>query len=1475
MIRRKWSAASGFRAHCAALAAVVLISAGVVAAESPIPGRVPNTPDVAIARDYFAGKITSQERALYRAFAAFEPEALPDRYKAALPAGRQKCLTAPVLDIIRDWDNLPERGRSVVPRYIHPRLDPTKTLVRKGTLPLHSMQVRTLGKTELVIDNPDIPPYDRTYPTTNFLIHWSSTGVHALVQNQDSDSDGVPDMIEYVEEFLEATWNWAIANGYRLPPGTEGPDGNYYNIYFGSIPALGFCETIDGGRHSRSFIVLLNDFSGFDRIDGTPLSPADEMRVTASHEFFHAVQFAYDAGEDRWWMESTAIWIEDVIGPEWDAVNDYAWWVWAFLDNPEISLDAAYDYNHNYMDVLWPIYLQSHLDPDGSIIREIWEACDSGMDAVSANDYVISRYDAGGILKVFGDFLVANYEQDYPEAPEYPMAYGNLHLTASHYSYPTGLQAPMGRFPQGLGANYVRFVPVAATTSDLNVTFGAVDYPSGWLGVLVGKCTWGEYQRTDFASGGSARLGGYNVFFSESVLIVSPQRSGYAFQEEFGYTYSAQLLLGDQNPPTPNPPQWSVPPQAASSASVTMTAVEGIDASPPVMYRFMETTGAYGGSGTTWQESPTFTDAGLAPNTQYAYRFQMRDSSPARKATAWSEILYACTLCNTPIAPSLYDPSPTKLYITVSASDGNPSSSEYAVYNETTGQYVGQDGMPSAAPCYQERSLWTDRRVLGLSPGTEYAFRVSAKNNAGVTTGLGPSATMSTLVADTLAPLVTAAYTVPTWVKEGLDTSAHVIVTGSDRTTGGSDIVAGEYYFDTDPGEGSGVAGVPVGGSGNPVQDFSFAVNTASWTIAHGPYDFHARIKDETGHWSAPYQFPISAVDATAPAKVTDLQAQAMPAGLEEDLRITAASASSEDPAHPAADAVDSDTLTYWATAPQGSSASEELTLDLDSPSLLSGITLVGSDRLDLFPAWFRVKVSDGVTWWTVVSQHDYTASAAESTWQFTPVAASRVKLVIEADPLDPSAGTYVQLAEVRLQKYVGGQRAVQLSWTAPSDTGPMGRASSYVVRFTDDPAAAPQFGGTTLQDIPPAPGNSGTPESMVGSGLEPGRTCYFVLKSADEYLNYSQVSNVATAATLPDDSVCLILDEPADQSSLDLFDPPAFVWRARALDTFKVQFSNVPSFPTRPYKDALGRPAKTLTIPVGRGNSFLTPTLSQWKAARALAGAMDGTLYWRIQATSSGNKALGTRYSEVYHEYGFSHGLYTYLFFGPAHSKGGVLALWPNAIPQFLWTVDVPTYGSYYIDFSSLPDINVYDKKHTLSILSKNYDRTWYKPTLAEWKSLKKKLAGVNGGLVYWRVRGIDPERAFAAASDTVPMVIDSPAFDLRQPAPRRDGTVMPGEVFTLDWTIDGEGYPYFEVQVSTSELFPKGPQTIRLKKVLTTACDLTPSDVRKIQSLCTKAATDTFYWRVVATDLDKTMSAASEGQAVKISVEPAQPGV
>ena len=90
---------------------------------------------------------------------------------------------------------------------------------------------------------------------------------------------------------------------------------------------------------------------------------------------------------------------------------------------------------------------------------------------------------------------------------------------------------------------------------------------------------------------------------------------------------------GDTVAPTPNPATFAVAPAATNSSNITMTATTGSDPSG-VQYLFTETSGNPGGSSSTWQDSPVFTDSGLNPATQYTYTVTIRDKSPNANPTA-------------------------------------------------------------------------------------------------------------------------------------------------------------------------------------------------------------------------------------------------------------------------------------------------------------------------------------------------------------------------------------------------------------------------------------------------------------------------------------------------------------------------------------------------------------------------------------------------------------------------------------------------------------------------------------------------------------------------------------------------------------------------------------------------------------------------------------------------------------------------
>lgn len=111
--------------------------------------------------------------------------------------------------------------------------------------------------------------------------------------------------------------------------------------------------------------------------------------------------------------------------------------------------------------------------------------------------------------------------------------------------------------------------------------------------------------------------------------------------------------------------------------------------------------------------------------------------------TGYGEGGYAWTLAETPSAPILGYSGSTSLDVTPGP-DGNPPSTEYAIYNDTDALWIDADGTMTAAPVWQSRAGWGMVTASGLLPATEYAFRTTARNGDGIETAPGDSAALTT-----------------------------------------------------------------------------------------------------------------------------------------------------------------------------------------------------------------------------------------------------------------------------------------------------------------------------------------------------------------------------------------------------------------------------------------------------------------------------------------------------------------------------------------------------------------------------------------------------------------------------------------------------------------------------------------------------------------------------------------------------------
>ncbi len=211
-------------------------------------------------------------------------------------------------------------------------------------------------------------------------VHWARATHHAPPKG-DRDRDKVPNQVEKVRDITNAVWNRVVTRGgYRRPPADQGGPNGKLDIYLANIGAsglYGYCVTEDwvSGRAYTGYCVLDDDYS---RSEFPANTPTENLKVTVAHEFFHAVQFGYDAGESAWFMEGSAAWIEDEL---YDAVDDnHIYLRTSPLARPELPLDRSAGLHVYGSWIFWRFLTERYADEGGTglplAMRRLWEDAD-------------------------------------------------------------------------------------------------------------------------------------------------------------------------------------------------------------------------------------------------------------------------------------------------------------------------------------------------------------------------------------------------------------------------------------------------------------------------------------------------------------------------------------------------------------------------------------------------------------------------------------------------------------------------------------------------------------------------------------------------------------------------------------------------------------------------------------------------------------------------------------------------------------------------------------------------------------------------------------------------------------------------------------------------------------------------------------------------------------------------------------------
>lgn len=397
----------------------------------------------------------------------------------------------------------------------------------------------------------------------HFRVHYDTTGFHAIDMT-DEHGNGIPDYVDSTFVYLEYAWDLQINQlGYPIPLSDNGKGGgDEIDVYLKELNNVYGQATPDNyiGTSVSSYIEIENDFS--ENIYAT--KGYDALRITTAHEFFHVIQFSnYYNWDLLWWMEQTAVWMEDKA---WDDVNDYLYYLHLFFNNKETPLDSNTG-NFMYGAAIWAHYLAKKFGDD--IIKDIWKHLSEiqTSDIASFDDVVPI-----GLSEAFGEFAVWNYfTQDhantiyfYPDSDLFPV------------SIETDLSANKSPAQDTLSTEYLTsryvellFVGEWSNNDTLRVKVTPLDGGS-YVHSLIFFNDPNNYRIHSVSqSGEDIQLGG---IWEKAIIVTScTNTSG----DNYNYAFETKILDGeDEHPPYAFSVQSTFPNPFNTSTNISFTLPE-------------------------------------------------------------------------------------------------------------------------------------------------------------------------------------------------------------------------------------------------------------------------------------------------------------------------------------------------------------------------------------------------------------------------------------------------------------------------------------------------------------------------------------------------------------------------------------------------------------------------------------------------------------------------------------------------------------------------------------------------------------------------------------------------------------------------------------------------------------------------------------------------------------------------------------
>ncbi|MEM3078253.1 MAG: PKD domain-containing protein, partial [Nitrososphaerales archaeon] len=369
---------------------------------------------------------------------------------------------------------------------------------------------------------------------------------------QPGEPNAAPDFVEKMARYFEESRIFITNSlGYEDVP-LNTPEHLYY-VGINDLGSYGFTLPlleIDSNRY-YSHIKVDNDFTFVKNNHEPEGKVPGAMKVTAAHEYFHAIQGgSYDLFLNPWWGEATSTWMEEQVYPQ---VDDYLHYLSDWFNRPSDSLDfdagdidgdGDDDDPHEYGTSVFVLYLSQ--SQDQNLIRAIWER---GRDDNPTTGQVLQIIqsvltDRGSDLRnAFGSFTSKNYQKEWYKDGKY---YPDIKIENSANPFVVDEE---GSIPEQttninhLASQYFKFIPgrknSTKTTLRIDVRIQVDKNVGAWAIVKPKRGAKQEYEFTFDANGhGSVRI---PSFYKRTVSEVALVLYNAEITESVGFNFSASI----------------------------------------------------------------------------------------------------------------------------------------------------------------------------------------------------------------------------------------------------------------------------------------------------------------------------------------------------------------------------------------------------------------------------------------------------------------------------------------------------------------------------------------------------------------------------------------------------------------------------------------------------------------------------------------------------------------------------------------------------------------------------------------------------------------------------------------------------------------------------------------------------------------------------------------------------------------------